>query len=176
MITRILTKATRLFNKPNHYARVSLIILMLFVFHNIFGQRYLTISKGDFKLSVIENEDTLFQCPIAVGKAYGDKTMRGDMKTPEGTFKIVSIEKSSKWKHDFKDGKGIRNGAYGPWFFRLNVPNFRGIGIHGTCKPETIETRDSEGCIRLLNDDLVALKSFIRIGMMCIIEADKTND
>lgn len=76
----------------------------------------------------------------------------------------------------FQFRKGIRNGAYGPWFFRLNVPNFRGIGIHGTCKPETIETRDSEGCIRLLNDDLVALKSFIRIGMMCIIEADKTND
>ena len=26
------------------------------------------------------------------------------------------------------------------------------------------------------SDDLVALKSFIRIGMMCVIEADKPND
>ena len=90
MITRILTKATKLFNKPNLYARTTLIILMLFVSHNIFGQRYITISKGDFKLSVIENKDTLFQCPIAVGKNYGNKEKTGDKKTPEGTFTICS--------------------------------------------------------------------------------------
>lgn len=173
MITRILTKATRLFNKPNHYARVSLTILMLFVFHNIFGQRYLTISKGDFKLSVIENEDTLFQCPIAVGKNYGNKTKTGDKKTPEGTFAICSIENSSRWKHDFNDGKGLCKGAYGPYFFRLKVPKFNGIGIHGTCKPETIGTRDSEGCIRLHNSDLYNLLNLVYVGMSVLITKDE---
>lgn len=152
------------------------ILLLTLCFHYAYGQRHMVVSKQNYSLAVVEDEDTLFKCPVAIGKAYGDKTRRGDMKTPEGTFKIVSIENSSRWKHDFKDGKGIRKGAYGPWFFRLNVPHFSSIGIHGTCKPETIGTRDSEGCIRLLNDDLVALKSFIRIGMMCVIEADKTND
>ena len=173
MITRILTKATKLFNKPNLYARTTLIILMLFVSHNIFGQRYITISKGDFKLSVIENKDTLFQCPIAVGKNYGNKTKTGDKKTPEGTFTICSIESSSRWKHDFIDGKGVRKGAYGPYFFRLKVPKFNSIGIHGTCLPESIGTRSSEGCVRLNNSDLQKLKSFIFVGMECIIEKDK---
>lgn len=176
MITCILTKATILFNKPNHYARTTLIILMLFVFHNTFGQRFITISKGDFKLSVIENEDTLFQCHVAVGKNYGNKTKTGDKKTPEGTFTICSIENSSRWKHDFRDGKGLRKGAYGPWLFRLKVPNFVGIGIHGTCFPDSIGTRSSEGCIRLRNEDILILKQFVYIGMKCIIEEDNQDN
>ena len=53
----------------------------------------MVVSKQNYSLAVVENEDTLFKSPVAVGKAYGDKTRRGDMKTPEGTFKIVSIEK-----------------------------------------------------------------------------------
>lgn len=81
------------------------ILLLTLCFHYAYGQRHMVVSKQNYSLAVVENEDTLFKCPFAVGKAYGDKTRRGDMKTPEGTFKIVSIEKSSKWKHDFKDGK-----------------------------------------------------------------------
>lgn len=156
--------------------RIFTIVLLLACFHYAYGQQHIVVSKQNYSLAVVENEDTLFKCPIAVGKAYGDKTMRGDMKTPEGTFKIVSIENSSRWKHDFNCWKGIRKGAYGPWFFRLNVPHFSSIGIHGTCKPETIGTRDSEGCIRLHNRDLVALKPFVRIGITCIIEKDKSDD
>lgn len=72
--------------------------------------------KTELKLFVIENSDTIFKCPIAVGKNYGNKTKAGDKKTPEGTFTICSIENSSCWKHDFKDGKGLRKGAYGPYF------------------------------------------------------------
>lgn len=98
----------------------------------------------------------------------------GDMKTPEGDFTICSIENSCQWKHDFKDGKGVRKGAYGPFFFRLKVPKFKSIGIHGTCKPETIGTRDSEGCVRLHNEDLQRLRDLIHLGMSVTISKDKT--
>lgn len=107
-----------------------------------------------------------------MGKNYGNKTKAGDKKTPEGTFTICSIENSSCWKHDFKDGKGLRKGAYGPYFFRLKVPKFNSIGIHGTCLPESIGTRSSEGCIRLNNSDLQKLKAFVFVGMKCIIKND----
>ena len=107
------------YHKQNYLYKTTFIILMLFVCNHVFAQRYITISKGEFKLSVIENEDTLFQCPVAVGKNYGNKTKIGDKKTPEGTFSIRSIENSAQWKHDFHDGKGLRKGAYGPYFFRL---------------------------------------------------------
>lgn len=173
IISRGLAKARKLLYKSNRHAKTALVVLLLFVFCKSFGQRYITISKGKFKLSVIENEDTLFQCHVAVGKNYGNKTKTGDKKTPEGTFTICSIENSSHWKHDFRDGKGLCKGAYGPYFFRLKVPKFNSIGIHGTCLPESIGTRSSEGCIRLNNSDLQKLKSFIFIGMECIIEKDK---
>lgn len=57
-------------------------------------------------------------------------------------------------KYDFNDEYGVRDNAYGDWFFRLKVPLYKRIGIHGTCFPESIRTRCSERCIRLKNEDL----------------------
>lgn len=153
--------------------RVLLFIIFHFIFSYSFGQRYIRISKPECVLSVIEGNDTLFQCSIAIGKNWGNKEKIGDKKTPEGTFTICSIEDSSRWKHDFKDGKGLRKGAYGAFFFRLKVPMFNSIGIHGTCKPESIGTRDTEGCIRLNNADLLILRQYVFIDMTVIITKDK---
>ena len=137
------------------------------------GKRHIYIAKKSFKLSVIEKGDTIFQCPIAIGKNVGNKEKRGDMRTPEGTFTISSIENSSHWEHDFNDGKGMQKGAYGPFFFRLKTPPFKGIGIHGTCKPESIGTRDSEGCIRIKNKDLISLRKYIYVDMVVIISNER---
>jgi hypothetical protein len=52
---------------------------------------------------------------------------------------------------------------------RLEVPGHKGIGIHGTHKPESIGTRDTEGCIRLKNDDIADLKTKVNIGMVVIV-------
>ena len=106
---------------------------------------------------------------ISCGKNSGNKVCIGDLKTPEGIFHITEIEDASTWGHDFKDGKGKIEGAYGPWFLRLEVPGHKGIGIHGTHKPESIGTRDTEGCIRLKNDDIADLKTKVNIGMVVIV-------
>ena len=45
-----------------------------------------------------------------------------------------------------------------------------GIGIHGTHKPEAMGMRDSEGCIRLRNENVVDLKQYVRVGTKVIIE------
>ncbi len=140
---------------------------------SIHSQNKIVISKQRFMLFVVNSKcDTLFSAPIGVGSNYGNKQKKGDRKTPEGTFKIVKIQDSSKWTHDFKDGYGIRKGAYGPFFFRLKTPRFAGIGIHGTCFPEQIGTRCSEGCIRMNNSDVVKLKQYVFVGMLCVIERD----
>lgn len=131
------------------------------------------ISKKEMNLYVVNSvSDTLFAAPIACGMNLGNKTRKGDHKTPEGKFTILSIENSSGWSHDFHDGKGLRRHAYGPWFFRLKVPGFRSIGIHGTCLPESIGTRSSEGCIRLENNRLLELKQYVFPGMTVIIDKD----
>lgn len=131
------------------------------------------VSKKQLQLYVVnEKNDTLFQCPVACGKNLGNKTCVGDRKTPEGTFKIIKMYDATSWKHDFGDGKGMREGAYGPLFFRLNVPGFNDIGLHGTIFPETIGTRSSEGCVRMRNEDIRKLYRFCSIGMTVIIEPD----
>ena len=137
----------------------------------------IVVSKKHLELYVLnEKNDTLFRCPVACGKNYGNKTNIGDHKTPEGEFKIKMMYDATSWKHDFGDGKGMRKGAYGPLFFRLNVPGFSDIGIHGTIFPETIGTRSSEGCVRMRNEDIKALYRHCYIGMPVIIEADEMEE
>lgn len=138
-----------------------------------FAQKRIVVSKKALQLYVInEKNDTLFQRPIACGVNLGNKTMVGDKKTPEGKFKIKYMYDATSWKHDFGDGQGMREGAYGPLFFRLNVPGFNDIGIHGTIFPESIGTRSSEGCIRMRNEDIKALYKYCYVGMTVIIEPD----
>ncbi len=128
------------------------------------------ISKQEMKLQVVDFKgETVFSAPICVGKNAGNKNKKGDMRTPEGVFKVSDIHNSSSWKHDFGDGKGEISGAYGPHFIRLDVPGHKGIGIHGTHLPESIGTRDSEGCIRLENSELEKLVPFVRVPMTVII-------
>lgn len=137
------------------------------------GEDYLLISKQDLTLQVIDAAGNVERTyPVAVSRFYGPKERRGDNKTPEGRFTINEILNAKNISHDFHDGKGPIKGAYGPWFLRLDVPGFRDIGIHGTHLPQSIGTRATEGCIRLRNEDIVALKQRIRLGMTVIILPD----
>lgn len=140
------------------------------IIQDIHCARLMLISKQDMKLRLIDYKgNTLFESDIACGLKYGDKQKQGDMKTPEGIFSIADIQDSRKWTHDFHDGKGEIEGAYGSFFIRLSVPGYKGIGIHGTHDSLSIGTRATEGCIRLKNNDLEKLISMIRIPMTVII-------
>lgn len=124
------------------------------------------ISKREMRLTLLDSlQNPQLVLPIACGKNYGQKEMEGDMKTPEGDFLIREINDSSAWKQDFKDGLGMIEGAYGPYFIRLLTPPHTGIGIHGTHLPTSIGSRATEGCIRLANDDLRELVRYIYVGM-----------
>ena len=130
------------------------------------------ISKQALRLYVVNDKnDTIFTCRIACGKKYGNKTRLDDYKTPEGEFKIQYIHNSTDWVYE-KDGRGPFYGVYGPWFLRLKVPGFTGIGIHGTSSPKSIGTRCSAGCIRLHNSDIRKLRKLCKVGTKVTIEPD----
>lgn len=143
---------------------------------------FIVIDKPALHLSVYENQegDTVLiaRYPVCVGKNYGQKQKSGDMTTPECTFEnpfsITQIVPASDWTHDFGDGRGNIL-SYGNWFMRLKTPGFSGIGIHGSTNNESsVPGRGSEGCIRLLNDDLDELKSnYAFVGMKVIILKDE---
>ena len=171
-------------NKQKYLIYCILALLILLPYAGILGLRgwyklklndvnnasFIVISKEDMKLRLIDYKGReILKYAIACGKNYGNKEKKGDLKTPEGLFHVTEIEKASGWLHDFGDGKGEIPGAYGPFFIRLEVPEHKGIGIHGTHKPESIGTRDTEGCIRLHNDDLLKLVEQTHIGMAVFI-------
>ncbi len=131
---------------------------------------FLLVSKQDKTISVVDFKSNKLQSfPIACGRNYGNKRKAGDMKTPEGVYKVQTIQNASKWTHDFKDGKGEIKGAYGSHFIRLAAPPHTGIGIHGTHDDSSIGTRATEGCIRLHNTDLIKLVKYVYIDMPVII-------
>ena len=139
------------------------------------GTAFIIVSKRDQTLSVYDVDssgDTVIMArfPCCIGKNKGNKVKRGDMRTPESPvgkpFKITMIQDASTWHHDFNDGRGSIL-AYGHWFLRLATPGHKGIGIHGSTNNEqTVPGRASEGCIRLLDKDIITLKEhFAYVGM-----------
>ena len=141
---------------------------------------FIVVSKVEpVHLSVYEARGTdtvlLAVYPACVAKNKGQKKVRGDNKTPESwpgaPFTISQIQDASTWHHDFGDGRGSIP-AYGHWFLRLAVPGFTSIGIHGsTNNRESLKAgRGSEGCIRLLDEDIIHLHDHYAVrGMKVII-------
>lgn len=148
---------------------------------------YFVISKSDFRLYVYEKVGNGLELrahyPVCYGKNTGQKTRQGDAKTPESVgntpFTIAQIQNASGWGHDFKDGRGYLKQAYGQWFMRLKlkgtpVDGNNSIGIHGsTNNAESVPGRDSEGCIRLRDADIIQLRNtFALVGTKVFVRSN----
>jgi len=143
---------------------------------------FFVISKKEYRLYVYEvsadKKDTALVAhfPVCYAVNKEAKTRSGDMCTPECSmdepFKITQIVDATSWCHDFGDGRGEIK-AYGAWFMRLETPGFKGVGIHGsTNNAASVPGRDSEGCIRLRDADLLVLHdSFAAVGIPVVIKA-----
>ena len=138
---------------------------------NIKNSSFVVINKAEMTLYLNNYKGELMQkSRVATGENFGNKKIIGDLKTPEGIFKIAGIQNATSWKHDFEgDSIGEIKGAYGPFFIRLDVPGQKGIGIHGTHDNNSIGTRASEGCIRMLNAELTQLVKSINTVSVVII-------
>lgn len=139
---------------------------------------FLVINKKTKELIVYDDYKVSDTYLVTIGKKPGNKIFSGDNRTPEGIFLVKSIENSSNWVYDYKnDTLDPIVGAYGPWFIRLNVPGFNGIGIHGFYHDQDLGERASHGCIRLNNEELEQVVEFVKPGMpVIIIPGDKDMD
>ncbi len=142
------------------------------------GSCLIVISKREYRLYVYECDvDTVLAAsfPICYAKNPEAKTKSGDNRTPESSmenpFTICQIQPASDWVHDFGDGRGELK-AYGDWFIRLET-GFNGIGIHGSTNNEaSVPGRDSEGCIRLRDSDLIKFHDmYAEVGQKVVIKS-----
>lgn len=145
-------------------------VLLSLVTSAVYAQKaaYIIVSKEEMKIVAYAGQgEELLKFPMACGKNFGQKQKAGDNRTPEGIFKVVSKEPAAHWTYDF--GNGPVKGAYGPLFIRLDTPGFKGIGIHGTHDESTVPGRETHGCIRLKNDDLVQLAKIVDKETLVVI-------
>ena len=133
------------------------------------SKKYLIVNKEDKLIYLCRGEEVLNTFRITIGEEPGNKLSSGDNRTPEGIFLIESIENSENWVYDDGDTTGGIPGAYGPWFIRLKVPGFKGIGIHGFMHDDHLGKRASHGCIRLNNEELITLKEYVEPGIPVLI-------
>lgn len=105
---------------------------------------------------------------VTTGKLIGDKTVKGDLRTPEGVYFVTSWISPDKLPS-----------KYGVGAFPVNYPNELdkhngktgyGIWLHGTDKGDySRPPRDSEGCVVLTNIDLETLKNEIKPGITPVV-------
>ena len=88
--------------------------------------------------------------------------------TPVGEFKITDKLVHPTW---FKTGAilppGSPENALGTRWMGFDKPSY---GIHGTIEPKSIGTQASEGCIRMLNEEVEELYSMVPVGTKVIIQ------
>lgn len=140
---------------------------------------FFVISKREYRLYVyqVAGGDTLLAAhfPVCYAMYPEAKEKSGDMRTPECTmdnpFVITEIVDASSWCHDFGDGRG-NIPSYGAWFMRLKT-GFSGVGIHGsTNNRPSVPGRDSEGCIRLRDEDLLLLHDlYAQVGTPVVVRS-----
>ncbi|MGR3220303.1 MAG: L,D-transpeptidase family protein [Candidatus Anammoxibacter sp.] len=112
------------------------------------------VDKSDFVLTVILNGHYIKQFNIGTGK---------DNKTPVGVFEIAEKMKNPVWY----SGDGVypfghpKNILGTRWIGLKDKPGLYGYGIHGTKFPESIGKAESNGCIRLVNENVEEVFAFV---------------
>lgn len=113
------------------------------------------------ELSVYRENNLVLTTAVGIGT--------GATPTPVGRFYIIELLKTTD-----------PSGAYGPYAFGLSgfsetLRSFAGgdavIGIHGTNNEATLGTDVSHGCIRVSNDVITEISTFLPLGTPVIIQS-----
>ncbi|MBI5814791.1 MAG: L,D-transpeptidase family protein [Nitrospinae bacterium] len=108
-----------------------------------------------------ENYKVVTSYPVSLGAEAGDKLERGDLRTPEGLYKVTGV----------KEQPEIPFQKYGPRAFVLNYPNTLdarlgktgyGIWIHGSGMGD--KTKPTEGCVQLNDSHIIEISRYITNG------------
>lgn len=128
----------------------------------------LRILQGRFSVAVDKSENTLV---VLLNDRFFKRYRVGTgkyQKTPTGEFMITERVPQPTWWRP--DGKAVPYGdpenVLGTHWLSLNLP---GYGIHGTWQPETVGQHASEGCVRLLNEDIEELFTLLPVGTPVVI-------
>lgn len=120
----------------------------------IYSNKQIKIYLSERRLYFFNQQTQTRVYPVAIGKPA--------TPTPTGTYRIINKVVNP-------------GGILGTRWMGLDIPNGP-YGIHGTFQPDSIGKAVSNGCIRLYNNDIEELFSFVKVGTTVIIQSFSADD
>ncbi|MGO4541791.1 L,D-transpeptidase [Paenibacillus sp. 2TAB19] len=97
------------------------------------------VDLSDRMLHLLDDDIVVRSFPVGIGTMV--------TQTPTGEFTIINKQANP-------------GGPFGAFWMGLSKPHY---GIHGTNDPSSIGHLVSHGCIRMYNDDVVALSKLVPV-------------
>lgn len=118
----------------------------------------IVVSKTDLDLKLIADDEVIKVYQIGTGR---------DNSTPVGQFKIVNRIVDPVW---YKTGAIVPAGSdeniLGTRWLGISEP---GYGIHGTVDKQPIQKQKTQGCVRMMNNDVEELFDIVPVNTEVII-------
>jgi lipoprotein-anchoring transpeptidase ErfK/SrfK len=119
---------------------------------------HLVIKLSDRRVYIYQNQALKQSYPVAIGKA--------GWETPTGNYKVMDKEPNPVWEHPWT-GEVILEGPKNPLGARwigFWTDGVNSIGFHGTPAEELVGQAVSHGCVRMRNQDIIALYEHVKVG------------
>ena len=124
----------------------------------------IVLRLGERRVYVYDDEHILDSYPVAIGAP--------NTPTPTGQFEVFQMIVDPIWQSPWT-GEIFSPGANSAlglrWIGFTELPNGI-IGFHGTPTVSSIGRATSNGCVRLTNEDVLALYEHVQIGMTVVVE------
>lgn len=138
---------------------------------------WIIVNKGERNLYLLHNETVLKKYRFGLGFApVGDKKVRGDGKTPEGTYRIdrrnpdsafhLSVGISYPNTNDVAEARALGEDPGGDIFIH-GQPNL----LADRRKARAAGEDWTAGCIAVTNDEIEEIYSMVQIGTLITIRA-----
>jgi hypothetical protein len=125
---------------------------------------HLVLRLREKRVYVYDNDQVLTHFPVAVGAPA--------TPTPTGQFEIFQMIVDPIWQSPWTGeihAPGANSALGLRWIGFATMDNGI-IGFHGTPTVSSIGHAVSNGCVRLRNEDVVALFEHVRMGMTVVVE------
>lgn len=124
----------------------------------------LVLRLGERRVYVFDGEQEIASYPVAVGKP--------GWETPAGSFEVIQTIENPQWQNPWT-GEVMAAGpdtALGLRWIGFWSDGENTIGFHGTPTVESIGQAASHGCVRMRNEDVVALYEKVQLGTPVTVE------
>ncbi len=124
----------------------------------------IVLRLSDRSVSLYQGEKSIASYPVAVGAAT--------TPTPQGQFEVSKLIIEPVWQSPWTGEMHAPgpNSALGLRWIGFYTSESGSFGFHGTPTLDSIGKAVSNGCVRMYNEDVVALFSQVRIGTPVIVE------